>query len=111
MIYITHKMLLLPKDYLTYLKDNIFEWFFKKYNRLSFLKKNFFFMTYNDGKSKTWRRNLFRLKKELNYSAIKDIRNLFRLEKETKAINDRMLRDIKNIFEYKQGENITNQLE
>ena len=25
MIYITHKMLLLPKDYLTYLKDNIFE--------------------------------------------------------------------------------------
>ena len=68
-------------------------------------------MTYNDGKSKTWRRNLFRLKKELNYSAIKDIRNLFRLEKETKAINDRMLRDIKNIFEHKQGENITNKLE
>ena len=26
-------------------------------------------------------RNLFRLKKELNYTAIKDIRNLFRLEK------------------------------
>ena len=68
-------------------------------------------MTYNDGKYKTWRRNLFRLKKELNYSAIKDIRNLFRLEKETKAINDRILRDIKNIFEHKQGENITNQLE
>ena len=31
-------------------------------------------------------RNVFRLKKELNYTAIKDIRNLFRLEKETKAI-------------------------
>ena len=26
-------------------------------------------------------RNLFRLKKELNYTAIKDIRNLFRPEK------------------------------
>ena len=44
-------------------------------------------------------RNLFRLKQELNYTAIKDIRNLFRLEKETKAIKDRMLSDIKNLFE------------
>ena len=33
-------------------------------------------------------RNLFRLEKELNYTAIKDIRNLFGLEKETKAIKD-----------------------
>ena len=33
-------------------------------------------------------RNLFRLKKELNYTAIKGIRNLFRLEKETKAIKE-----------------------
>ena len=33
-------------------------------------------------------RNLFRLKKEQNYTAIKDIRNLFRQEKETKAIKD-----------------------
>ena len=38
--------------------------------------------------------NLFRLKKELNYTVIKDTRNLFRLEKETKAIKDRILRDI-----------------
>ena len=45
-------------------------------------------------------RNLFRLKKELNYTAIKDIINLFRGEKETKAIEDRILRDIKNLFEY-----------
>ena len=44
-------------------------------------------------------RNLFRLKKEQNYTAIKDIRNLFRQEKETKAIKDRILRDIKNISE------------
>ena len=50
-------------------------------------------------------RNLFRLKKELNYTAIKDIRNVFRLEKETKAIKDRILRDIKNLFEHKEEEN------
>ena len=35
-------------------------------------------------------KNLFRLKKELNYSAIKDIRNHFRLEKEIKANKDRI---------------------
>ena len=29
--------------------------------------------------------NLFRLKKELNYTPIKSVRNIFRLEKETKA--------------------------
>ena len=33
-------------------------------------------------------RNLFRLKKELNYTAVKDKINLLRLEKQTKAIND-----------------------
>ena len=36
-------------------------------------------------------RNLFRLKKELNYTAIKNIRNIFRLEKETKATKDRQI--------------------
>ena len=41
-------------------------------------------------------RNLFRLKKEQNYTAVKDIINLFRREKETKAIKDRILRDITN---------------
>ena len=50
-------------------------------------------------------RNLFRLKKEQNYTAIKDIRNLFRQEKETKAIKDRILRDIKNLFEHEEEEN------
>ena len=50
--------------------------------------------------------NLFRLKEKLNYSAIRDIRNLFRLEKENKAIKDRILRDIKNLFEHeKEDEN------
>ena len=33
---------------------------------------------------------------------IKGIRNLFRLEKEIKVIKDRILRDIKNIFEHKE---------
>ena len=47
-------------------------------------------------------RNLFRLKKNLNYTAIKDIRNDFRLEKETKANKDRILRDTKNLFEYEE---------
>ena len=33
-------------------------------------------------------RNLFRLKKEQNYTANRDIRNLFRQEKQIKAIKD-----------------------
>ena len=45
------------------------------------------------------------LKKELTYTTIKDIRNLFRLEKETKAIKDRILRYIKNLFEHDKEEN------
>ena len=32
---------------------------------------------------------------------IKDKRNLFRLGKEIKAVNDRILRDIKNLFDLK----------
>ena len=47
-------------------------------------------------------RNLFRLKKEISYTAINDIGNLFRLEKETKAIKDRILRDIKNLCEHEE---------
>ena len=50
--------------------------------------------------------NLFRLKKEQNYTGIKDIRILFRQENETKAIKDRTLRDIRNLFEHvKEEEN------
>ena len=45
-------------------------------------------------------RNHLRLKIEQNYTAVKDIRNLFKLEKETTVIKDRMLRDNKNLFEY-----------
>ena len=39
MIYIINKILVLFKNHLNYLKDNIFKCFFKKYNRLLFLKK------------------------------------------------------------------------
>ena len=35
----------------------------------------------------------------------KDIRNLFRQENETKAIKDRLLTDIKNVFEHEKEEN------
>ena len=33
---------------------------------------------------------------------IDDVKNLFRLEKEIKAIKDRILRDIRNLFEYEE---------
>ena len=57
MIYIIHKMLVLLKNHLNYLKDKILECFFIKYNRLLFfLKKLFVFIIYNDEKSKSWRR-------------------------------------------------------
>ena len=36
---------------------------------------------------------------------IKDIRNLFRLEKEIKAIKDRILRSINNLFEHEEEDN------
>ena len=53
MIYTIHKILALLKNYLNYLKDNIFECFFKKYNRLLFfLKKLIFFHSIYYGKSK-----------------------------------------------------------
>ena len=51
MIHIIHRILVLIKNHMNYLKDNIFKFFFKKYNRL-FLKTIFFFKKYNDGKSK-----------------------------------------------------------
>ena len=55
---------------------------------------------YNDGKSNIGRRKKsFSLKNKLNYTAINDERNLLKQEKETKAIKDRILSDIKNLFE------------
>ena len=50
-------MLVLLKNHLNYLQDNIVECFFKEHERLYFMKKNhFFFIIYNDGKSKARRR-------------------------------------------------------
>ena len=49
-------------------------------------------------------KSLSRLKKEQNFTAIKDIRNLFRQEIETKAIKHRIPRDIKNLFEHEKKE-------
>ena len=43
MIYIICKLLVLLKNYLNYLKNNISECFFKKYNKLLFLEKIIFF--------------------------------------------------------------------
>ena len=40
MTYTIHKILLLIKNNLNYLKDNIFECFCKKYNRLLIFQKN-----------------------------------------------------------------------
>ena len=43
MIHIIHKILVLIKNHMNFLKDNIFEFFSKKHNRLLFFKKiNFF---------------------------------------------------------------------
>ena len=49
-------------------------------------------------------RNFFRLKKELSYTGTKDVRNHFRLEKVTKVIEDRVLKDIKNLCEHEEQE-------
>ena len=45
-------------------------------------------------------------KKETNDTTIKNIRNLFRLRKENKVIKDRIVTDIRNIFEYGDVRNI-----
>ena len=37
-------------------------------------------------------------KKEIDYTTIKDIRNIFRLIKENEAIKERMIKDIKNFL-------------
>ena len=39
MIYVIYRILVLLKNHLDYLKDNIFDCFFKKYHKLLFFKK------------------------------------------------------------------------
>ena len=92
MIYIIRIILVLPKNHLNYLEDSIFEWFFKEHNRL-FLKKRQLFSQHIMIESLSLEeeniakdiKNLFRLKKQLNYPANKDI-NLFRIEKKIKEL-------------------------
>ena len=50
-------------------------------------------------------RNLFRLQKlekETTDAAIEGLRNLFKLEKEKKGIKDRIIRDVRNPFEHEE---------
>ena len=83
---------------------------FQQYNRLLFIKK--FFSQYIMVESPSLEeeniikdiRNVFRLeklKKQTIDTTITGIRNLFRLEKENKTIKDRILRDIRNVFRLK----------
>ena len=77
-VYVIHKMLVFLNDNVNCLKDNIFECLFNERNRfLFFFKKIIFSITYNNGKFKSRKltkdiRNLFSLKEELNYTAIKN---------------------------------------
>ena len=44
-------------------------------------------------------RNLFRLKKETDVTAMKNIRTLFRLKIKNEATKNRVIGDIKNLFQ------------
>ena len=96
-------MLVLIKIIWIILKIIFFSSILRSIIEFYYLKKFNFFITYNDGKFKAWRRkhkdvrNLFRLKKKQSSTTIKDIRNIFRLKKEIKEIKDIVLRNIKNI--------------
>ena len=83
-IYIIHKVLVLLKNQLNYFEDSIFECFFIKYHRflsffkLFFLSQHIMMVSLSLKKENVIKdiRNLFRLRKELNYTTIKNIRNL-----------------------------------
>ena len=96
-IYTIHKILVLIKNHLNYYNNNIFECL----RSISLEEESLSLEEENIIKDI---KNLFRLKKEQNFTAIKDIRNLFRQEIETKAIKHRIPRDIKNLFEHKKKE-------
>ena len=91
MIYIIHKMLVLLKNHLNYVNDSIIDCFFKEYNRFCFFNK---FLTQHI------------MMESLSFddeNVTKTIRNRFILEKKTKEIKDRILRDIKNHFEHEEA--------
>ena len=85
MVYIICKILVLLKNHLNYLEDNLFECFFKEALWFFILKKK-----------KNWKMKNWRFEEE---NIIKNVGNLFRLKKETKGIKDKILRNIKNLFE------------
>ena len=80
MIYIIHKISVLLKitRILKRFLRSIVDFYIKK-------KKLILFTTYNDGNSKAWRK-----------------KHLSRQEKENKEIKDRIIREIRNLFEYKE---------
>ena len=57
--------------------------------------------------------NQFRIKKEIDdttikkveHTTIKDVRNLFRLQREYKVIKDIIIRDVRNLSEHEEEEN------
>ena len=65
---------------------------------------NFFFLRPEEENIIIDIRKFFRLKKELHYTVITGIRNIFRHEK-NKAIKDRIIRNIKNLFEHEEEGN------
>ena len=50
-------------------------------------------------------RNLFKLKKQIHGTAIKDIRSLLKSKKDNKVIKNRILGCIRNLFEHEEEEN------
>ena len=87
MIYIIHKMLVLLKNHLNYLKNSIFKCFFKEYRLFLIIFSQHIKMESLSLEEK---------------NIIKDIRNLFNLEKETQTIKERILRYIKVLFQYQE---------
>ena len=53
LIYIIHTILVFLKNHLNYLKDKIFECFFKSIKDVYYFLKTFFFARYNDRKFKS----------------------------------------------------------
>ena len=94
MIYIIHKIMRILKRFSKRL--------------LFYLKNNDFFSQYIMMESSRPEGNIIKnignvfsvekLKKETNYATVKGARNLFKLEKENKAIRERIVRDIRNLF-------------
>ena len=59
-------------------------------------------IVFSNAFSRKFVRNLFRLQKEIDDINIKYITNLFRLKKEYEVIEDRVIRDVTNLFEHQE---------